>query len=350
MGGGNSLPYERNISLSATDEELLTQAMENSSPMIETRGNTPDLCSTPSSSQAAVTALEFKEWSCEPNGVYRATCNSVPTLPADAYAIRGDDRGLYFQRLTISTDSLIILDDTASQRVVGGIRKFWQSKERYHYYQVLFKRGILLWGPAGSGKTGTVMLLAHELIALGGMVVMVTHPGIAGDGLARLRRIEPERPLIAVFEDIDELIKEYGEHSILALLDGEFQIPNVVNIATTNYPERLGPRIINRPSRFDERIFIDTPNAVARGRYLAHITRHDPPGGDEIACWVEATKGFSIAHLREMVIAVRCLGQDYDEVILRLKAMHKQVRPIEGYPGTNGFGAPGMLQAQQNKK
>lgn len=321
--------------MSVADEELLNDAMTMQSDMPRHSEN-PVEAATPTPSRPSA-SLEFKEWSCEPNGTYRATCNSVPTLPPTVYTIRGDDRGLFFQRLTISTDSLIMLDDTASQRVVGGIRKFWQSKRMYQQYEVLFKRGILLWGPAGSGKTGTIMLLCQELIELGGMVVMVTHPGMAGEGLARLRRIEPDRPLIAVFEDIDELIREYGEHAILAILDGEFQIPNVVNIATTNYPERLGPRIINRPSRFDERIFIDTPNAIARERYLLHVTKHDPQTAEEIAIWVAATQGFSIAHLRELVIAVRCLGQDYDEVVLRLRSMHRQVQAINDYPSSTGF-------------
>lgn len=337
--------------MSEVDEQLLSAALEHADPYQqqqvdargETAGNAPSLSSP-------VTALEFKEWSCEPNGVYRPTCASVPIIPPAAYAIRADDRGIFYQRLTISTDSLIVLDDTASQRVVSGIRKFWESKLRYVRYEVLFKRGILLWGPAGSGKTGTVMLLSQELIALGGMVVMVTHPGVAGEGLARLRRIEPERPLICVFEDIDELIREYGEHAILALLDGEFQIPNVVNIATTNYPERLGPRIINRPSRFDERIFIDTPNAIARRRYLMHITKHDPVEDSSIDLWVSDTHGFSIAHLRELVIACQCLGHDYPEVLARLKAMNKRVPALEDYPGPKGLAGMAVMGSAQNSK
>jgi hypothetical protein len=187
-----------------------------------------------------------------------------------------------------------------------------------------------------SGKTGTVMLLAQELVALGGIVVFVTNPQATGNGLGALRTVEPERPIILVLEDIDELIKDSSEHAVLALLDGEYQISNVCSIATTNYPEKLGPRIINRPSRFDERIFIDTPNEEARRRYLSHITRHDPVDELVMKLWIRDSKGFSIAHLREMVIAVRCLGQGYDEVIERLKSMGKQVKAIKDYPSDEG--------------
>lgn len=326
--------------MSAVDEELLNQALQ--APPLDgflVQQQHAEQ-SHPSIAPSAPAALEFTEWACEPNGSFRPTCAAVSSIPPAAYAVRNDDRGVYFQRLTLSTDSLIVLDDTASQRVVSGVRKFWNSRERYLTYEVLYKRGVLLWGPAGSGKTGTVMLLCQELIDMGGMVVLVSNPSLASHGLSVLRKIEPQRPLIAVFEDIDELIREYGEHSILALLDGEFQIPNVVNIATTNYPERLGPRIINRPSRFDERIFIDTPNAMARERYLRHITKKEPVNDATIARWVKDSSGFSIAHLRELVIACQCLGHDYTEVLMRLKAMHKRVPALDDYMGPKGFSAP----------
>lgn len=314
----------------ATDADALNAVLEDSfSPAVEPVQEKPkgDKLKNP----IPAGSLDFIEWSVEPNGIYRPTCESVKHMPAAAYAARADDRGVFFQKLWIPTDSLIVLDDTASQRVITGIRKFWDSKPRYQQYGMLYKRGIILWGPAGSGKTGTISLLSQELIAMGGLVIFISNPSCAAQGLQRLRKIEPDRPLIAVYEDIDELIKEHNEHSILALLDGEFQIPNVVNIATTNFPERLGARIINRPSRFDERIFVDVPNTMARERYLLHITQHDPLPEHTLIEWIKATDGFTIAHLRELVIAIRCLGQDYDDVLDRLKKMHTPLPALDEF-------------------
>jgi len=55
---------------------------------------------------------------------------------------------------------------------------------------------------------------------------------------------------------------------VLNLLDGVKQVDNIIYIATTNYPELLEERILNRPSRFDRRFHIGTPSAEVRKFYF----------------------------------------------------------------------------------
>ncbi len=159
--------------------------------------------------------------------------------------------------------------------------------------------------------------------------------------LGSIRRIEPDRPLIIVMEDIDEIIEQNGEHEILAMLDGENQTDNVVYIATTNYPGKLGARILNRPSRFDERIKVGMPSAQSRARYFYKMAVDDEGNSiDEktIAKWTSDTEGLSIAHLRELIAAVLCLDQNYDEVLRRLKAMSIAPKETSGYEGAGSMG------------
>jgi SpoVK/Ycf46/Vps4 family AAA+-type ATPase len=148
--------------------------------------------------------------------------------------------------------------------------------------------------------------------------------------------MEPDRPMIVVLEDIDEIIDKHGEHAILSMLDGENQISNVVFLATTNYPERLGARIVNRPSRFDERIFVGMPGALARKTYLKFAA---PALDDEtLEKWTEDTSNFSIAHLRELVAATYCLDQKYEDVLKRLRSMTERPKFVDGYrKGNTGF-------------
>ena len=250
--------------------------------------------------------------------------------------------GPYFLRTNVVTDNLIELDDAATTRVLTSLRTFWKSRHEYVKRGVLYKRGLLLWGPAGSGKTATLGLLMRDLLEMDGLVFICQHPTLLSQMLAVLRRIEPERNVIVIMEDIDELVQQFGEHEILALLDGESQIDNVVNIATTNYPERLGARIINRPSRFDERILVGMPNEKAREKYLQHITRHEAMTPKSLREWVRATEGFSVAHLRELVVAVFCLKQPFDEVLERLSRMQYQPKPLKEFNRTQ----PGFATAQ----
>jgi SpoVK/Ycf46/Vps4 family AAA+-type ATPase len=125
-----------------------------------------------------------------------------------------------------------------------------------------------------------------------------------------------------VLEDLDAIVERCGESELLSLLDGEGQIDNVVFIATTNYPERLDPRIVNRPSRFDRVVKIGMPTKAARKMYIASRL------GDDFAdleLWSAETKDLSIAHIKEIIVSVHCLGLTFEDTLARVKLMKNVV-------------------------
>lgn len=185
----------------------------------------------------------------------------------------------------------------------------------------LWKRGVLLYGPRGSGKTSTLQLIIKEIVNRGGIAVFVKEPKLTASGLEMLRRIEPDRPVVVLVEDIDAIQHNYGEADLLSMLDGDLQIDNVVFIATTNYPEKLDKRLVNRPSRFDIVRKIGMPTAEARAIYLA--ARNDRLADNEVEFekWINETDGFSIAHLKELIVSVEALDADFDETVTRLRVM-----------------------------
>jgi len=252
---------------------------------------------------------------------FRPTSRTRANLPPGLYRIDEDQHGVFFALTHPAVDSLIRLPDSASDKVIAGIKAFWEAKARFQKRGHVYKRGVLLWGPPGGGKTATVNQMSVDLIESGGMVVWIQAPALAISGLAALRRIEPDRPIIGILEDLDELASRWSEHEILSLLDGENQVENVVFVATTNYPERLDGRMINRPSRFDEVIKIGMPSANARAVYIrSRLSETELPDG-ELARWVAATKEFSIAHIKELIVAVYCLDRGFDETLKRLQVM-----------------------------
>jgi len=93
-------------------------------------------------------------------------------------------------------------------------------------------------------------------------------------------------------------------------------------VATTNYPERLDQRFVDRPSRFDTIREIGMPTAMARQVYLQ--TKEPSLGAFELAEWVEQSEGFSIAHLRELIILCRCYHKPLAEAIERLSLMRSE--------------------------
>jgi hypothetical protein len=267
-----------------------------------------------------------KRWAANHDVFWGAT-QTHDALPAGCYRCGiSNNAGPILNRLTVENDDIITLPDDDSSAIVAEFEKFWTLEPAFRQRGFLMKRGFLLWGPPGSGKTSTVRLLVQRLITdCGGIVLLIEEPYPAAACLQMARQIEPKRPIIAIMEDVDALIERCGENQFLALLDGEAQVDNIVFVATTNYPERLDRRFIDRPSRFDTIRYIGMPSAAARAVYLQ--TKEPSLQGEELEAWVSASEGFSIAHLKEMIIAVRCFGQPPAQVVERLEAMHSR-RPI----------------------
>lgn len=265
---------------------------------------------------------------------YSAVGPTVKNIPKGVFRIVVLQNGtIIFAPKKIMTDNLLRLSDSKSDMVINEIEQFWGLKEKYDSFGFLHKRGFLLWGPPGSGKTSTTAMVIKQMTERGGTVfLMDVHPTHMANALAEFRQVEPDRPCVVVLEDIDTIIQNFGEPDVLSLLDGESSIDNVVFLATTNYPEELDGRIINRPSRFDRIVMIGMPNEEARAQYLR--SRNIPE--EEIQDWVEMTEDFSIAHMKELIVGVKCLGQPLKEVSERL---HRMFNKVSSTGGSIGFGS-----------
>lgn len=219
----------------------------------------------------------------------------------------------------IETDALIQLPDMVCNEVIDQIKLFWSDKVKNALEQrgFMHKRGIMMYGEPGSGKTCTIQMLVHMLIENGGIAIYAEDPAVLSNCLQLLRRIEADRPVIVILEDFDTLTdRDRRENNWLAVLDGEAQIKNVVFLAITNYIEQLDKRFVDRPSRFDIIMPVPMPTARARAAFI----RYKEPSltDDELFEWVEASAGFSIAHVKEMIISVLCFGKTLEETVQRL--------------------------------
>jgi len=204
---------------------------------------------------------------------------------------------------------------------VTGIKVDRLDRGDYYGFEIDGDKQFLLGDWQVTHNTSTVQQIIQKVIHdLGGIVLMVQNPGVAVECLKMVRKIEPDRPIITIMEDLDSLVSKYDEAGFLSMLDGEAQVDNILSLATTNYPERLDARFIDRPSRFDVVRKIDYPSDEAREFYL----RKKEPSltEEELTAWVAMSKGLTIPHLKEMIISVKCYNRDLDETVKRLKKMH----------------------------
>lgn len=228
-------------------------------------------------------------------------------------------QGIFFEMQKQTIDSIDILPASKSEEIMEEIKQFWGLKDKFKQHGFLHKRGILVHGPQGTGKTTALNLAVREIIHLGGIAVFSRRPHDLIGGLNIIREVEPDRPIVVLIEDLDDLIR-YDEEEVLALLDGESQIENVVFIATTNYIEKLPQRIVNRPSRFDAIIEIGLPDESIRSAFLMNkIHTTEGPNGEDL---VALTEGFSISHIKELIIGVYCQDRPVEMVINKLRTMN----------------------------
>lgn len=288
------------------------------------RSSTPREAAIATQGETDLKNGELKMWAVHSGRNFVPCEQAVTILPPGQYRIeQSNHHGVYWSKIDINLDEIIKLPDSVSDEVIQHIQNFWNKEELFRQFKSLWKRGVLLWGPQGSGKTSTLQMISKNIVDLGGISVYVDNPELCATGLKLLRQVEPKRPLVIMVEDIDAVIDEYGESDLLAIMDGELQIDNVCCVATTNYPEKLDKRFINRPSRFDIVRKIGMPNADARSIFLKSKNPRlaEKKNVDELRNWILATDKFSIAHMKELIISVEIFDMKFEDAVKKLKTM-----------------------------
>lgn len=290
-------------------------------PTVPRRKSSPPVNSEKSDEEKDIlNSLALVQWAtCGPH-TYKPVSSTTKKLTSGIYSIAVSQyHGVIYQKRNICVDDLLRFPDSISDKILNEITTFWGKGEKFSEHGFLHRRGYLFHGPAGSGKTCLVQQIIADIINSDGLVFQCTnHPAVFNDGLAQFRKVEPDRPIVCLFEDIDAIVAEHGEDEILTLLDGENQIDKVLNIATTNYPENLDKRLVARPRRFDRVLEIGMPSAAVRKMYFQkklNVT------DEEIEKWVSASDGFSFAACAELVISVCCFEKPFQEAVDNLNEM-----------------------------
>lgn len=260
---------------------------------------------------------ELTAWTDTGGGSYKAVSDTIAKLPSGLYRTYATQTGFYFDLQDVTDLDIIRFPGLPIDQVLSELEDFWSKGELFAKHGIPHKRGYLLYGPPGSGKTCTLNLIVRDVIERDGVVFDFSNYYQSAYGI--LREVEPERPLVVVMEDLDSIITPQNESAILQILDGIGKTHKVVFVATTNYVRKLQERITNRPSRFDRKVFVDHPNTAARQMYLESLIRE----GDnvDVELWVKDTDRFSLAHMKELFVSVVLLDNPYDEQLKTLREM-----------------------------
>lgn len=141
--------------------------------------------------------------------------------------------------------------------LIEDLRRFFDRKELYASKGRRWKRGILLYGPPGSGKSTLIHLLASHFGR------SIAHADSLKSVTSKLAKNLPSNTIL-VFEDVDcgpGVTRNSSDFAtVLNVLDGfsDYQEGMVV-IMTTNHVGKIDPALL-RPGRMDVRFFVGQPN------------------------------------------------------------------------------------------
>jgi mitochondrial chaperone BCS1 len=156
----------------------------------------------------------------------------------------------------------VILDKGIGEKIVEDVRDFLGSAKWYYDRGIPYRRGYLLHGPPGTGKTSFIQALAGELdynIAM----LNLSQRGLTDDRLQHLLSVVPTRTIV-LLEDADAAFGNRRVQTdsdgyqganvtysgLLNALDGVGSSEERILFLTTNHVERLDAALV-RPGRVD---------------------------------------------------------------------------------------------------
>ena len=243
---------------------------------------------------------------------FEAVCRDACELRDQVLVFQGGwwqkDEDLYADIRSARLEELVLAGDLR-ERLCADFERWLGSRALYEEHGVAWKRGVLLLGPPGNGKSHCIKALVRHL----GLPCLYVRSFAARhatdhDTIRRIfDRARDTTPCLLVLEDLDALVTDRNRAVLLNELDGFASNAGLLTIATTNHPERLDPAILERPSRFDRKYTFELPGLSERARYLglrnARLGQAMRMTSAELDTLAERTHGFSFAYLQELVVS-----------------------------------------------
>ena len=273
-----------------------------------------------------------------------------------------------------------------------GVELPLKNPDVFHRLGIRPAKGFLLYGPPGTGKTLLAKAVAKEahanFISMKSSDLLSKWYGESEQQIARMfQRARSVAPCVIFIDEIDSLVPARGSgqgepqvtgrvvNTILAEMDGLEELQSVVVIGATNRPALVDPALL-RPGRFDELVYVGTPDKAGREHILAIHTRDMPLAPDvDLAKIAGQTERYTGADLQDVVrraglVALRRVGSEVDLVAAqdfaaaledsratvtpRMEAEYRKMRGELKKRATQvtpiGFVHEGMVESTRDKK
>jgi hypothetical protein len=276
------------------------------------RGVTVEVAATSPDRTSGIVA-EVRQLSIEHN-VFRG---HVVAFGDEVFGHRGNGFLSFVDRPEVARDQVVL-----PPHVIDGIERQVLGVAR-HAPRLLasgqhLRRGVLLYGVPGTGKTHTVRYLLGRLPGVTVVILSGRALGMISDACSVARTLQPA---VVVVEDVDLIAEERGQHlgenpllfELLNQMDGLGSDIDVTFLLTTNRADLLEEALAARPGRVDHAAELPVPDAAARLRLLRlyqgrlELDLTDP---DTV---IARTEGVTASFIRELLRRAALVAAEQDQ-------------------------------------
>lgn len=222
----------------------------------------------------------------------------------------------FHERPTVGSQELI-LPTAAAEAIRRQVVEVARHKDRLLSAGQHLKRGLLLYGPPGVGKTHTVRHLVSSLTDT--TVIQLTGGALEliSEACSVARALQPA---MVVVEDVDLIAEDRELHSgahpllfqLLGEMDGLAEDADVVFVLTTNRADLLEPALAARPGRVDQAVELPLPDADARRRLFDLYAGTLAVDRSRLDAVVERTEGVTASFIKELLRRAALVAAERD--------------------------------------